>query len=198
MSQFDGSITVREGTLHFSSSIDVNNLTLVAGSTLQVDGGISVSGDVRVEATSIAALRTVASVSAEEVSSFDGTAVVNGNLDLTNATSLTMAAAIDMGGNTLTLNDEAITLSLDIDGIGENVRDLTLMTQVGNITNIVEDPAWQTQANAFFTADYITEDTMLVYDGSTLMLKGLHTIPEPTTATLSLLALAALAARRRR
>ena len=49
--------------------------------------------------------------------------------------------------------------------------------------------------------DYINENTTLTYDSTTkeVYLQGINkVVPEPTTATLSLLALAALAARRRR
>ena len=57
-------------------------------------------------------------------------------------------------------------------------------------------------ANTFFTGAWVNDKTTLSYDSSsgTISLQHLNTdtIPEPTTATLSLLALAALAARRRR
>ncbi len=57
-------------------------------------------------------------------------------------------------------------------------------------------------ANTFFTGAWVNDETTLSYDSSsgTISLQHLNTvtIPEPTTATLSLLALAALAARRRR
>ncbi len=57
-------------------------------------------------------------------------------------------------------------------------------------------------ANTFFTGAWVNDETTLSYDSSsgTISLQHLNTvsIPEPTTATLSLLALAGLAARRRR
>lgn len=52
-------------------------------------------------------------------------------------------------------------------------------------------------ASDYFIGGAIGEDTLLVYDNGTVYLTGVL-IPEPTTATLSLLALSALAARRRR
>ena len=51
-------------------------------------------------------------------------------------------------------------------------------------------------ANHYFSGDMVGENTMLVFKEGSLYLTNL--VPEPTTATLSLLALAALAARRRR
>ena len=59
---------------------------------------------------------------------------------------------------------------------------------------------YYTRADRYITdSDYIDENTLLVYD-SYAQVVYLHNgiIPEPATATLSLLALAALAARRRR
>jgi uncharacterized protein (TIGR03382 family) len=57
-------------------------------------------------------------------------------------------------------------------------------------------------ANTFFTGAWVNDKTTLGYDSSSGTISVQHlntvTIPEPTTATLSLLALAALAARRRR
>ncbi|MEE1265457.1 MAG: PEP-CTERM sorting domain-containing protein, partial [Akkermansia sp.] len=52
----------------------------------------------------------------------------------------------------------------------------------------------------YFTGAGINETTQLVYDqeGGTVYLQGVVTIPEPATATLGLLALAGLCARRRR
>ena len=56
-----------------------------------------------------------------------------------------------------------------------------------------------TRADRYFTGcDFIDEDILLVYDSNAQVVYLHHSVPEPTTATLSLLALAALAARRRR
>lgn len=52
-------------------------------------------------------------------------------------------------------------------------------------------------ASDYFIGGAIGEDTLLVYDNGTVYLTGVL-VPEPTSAILSLLALAALAARRRR
>jgi hypothetical protein len=51
-------------------------------------------------------------------------------------------------------------------------------------------------AQNYFTGSMIGANTMIVYENGTVYITGL--VPEPTTATLSLLALAGLAARRRR
>ncbi len=62
------------------------------------------------------------------------------------------------------------------------------------------DSSTTLMASDFFTGDYINENTTLTYDSSSgnIYIALGSNIPEPTTATLSLLALAGLAARRRR
>ena len=59
------------------------------------------------------------------------------------------------------------------------------------------DEVYKFSANHYFSGYMVGENTKLVYHNHALFLTGLA-IPEPTTATLSLLALAALAGRRRR
>ncbi len=58
---------------------------------------------------------------------------------------------------------------------------------------------YYTLASRYLTgSDFIDDNTLLVYDSYAKVLYLQQAVPEPTTATLSLLALAALAARRRR
>ncbi len=69
-----------------------------------------------------------------------------------------------------------------------------------NVTANADTGIYYTRADRYFAEnEYINENTLLVYD-SYAQVAYLHlmAIPEPTTATLSLMALAALAARRRR
>ena len=56
-----------------------------------------------------------------------------------------------------------------------------------------------TRADRYLTgSDYIDDRTLLVYDSYAGVVYLQQAVPEPTTATLSLLALAGLVARRRR
>lgn len=63
-------------------------------------------------------------------------------------------------------------------------------------TKISGDGLYVCDANHYFTGSMVGADTKLVYSNGNVYMKGL--VPEPATATLSLLALAALATRRRR
>ena len=127
----------------------------------------------------------------------------------------TSMANTSLMGGTLTLDTTTTSLlnfdtTLDagaaaIDGSGRTTQ-LVLFSDVGGVNFVLDGEEAGAGSGIYYTrADryiggcgYVDEDTWLVYDSGAgvVYLDGL--IPEPTTATLSLLALAALAARRRR
>lgn len=127
----------------------------------------------------------------ESTLNIDGDVSMKGGLNTAYATAaeivFTLGSSIDLGGNALTLNPDLITLVLVVDG---TVDENTTVTAQSLFTNYDEDNS-------------TISDSTLVYlrgsDGSQVTTTlGAITVPEPTTATLSLLALAALTARRRR
>ena len=110
---------------------------------------------------------------------------------------------IDLDGGCLTLNmlgEDKINLVLTLDGALMEECSVALFSNIGSL--IIGDETLSDGATflaqQYFTGSMIGENTTLVYDreSGTMTVTGL--VPEPTTATLSLLALAALAARRRR
>jgi len=118
-------------------------------------------------------------------------------------------AHLSVQNGTLTFNataDEKINLVLTLMAAYEADSQVILFTDVNtvkfvldNITATKTGQAITLNAADYFTGDWINENTSLVYDAGKVYLTGVNrVIPEPTTATLSLLALAALAARRRR
>lgn len=134
---------------------------------------------------------------------------MDSNLNLGSATSLTMATQVDMTEHSLTLSENAIPLHLTLDGLNiakGTVFDLTLFTNVSSLVfgdmvytavGITEPMQWA--AADYFVSDYLTSESYLVYDNTGMIsLTGLSMVPEPSSATLSILALASLAARRRR
>ncbi len=113
----------------------------------------------------------------------------------------------DAGSTTVTLNvtpEDIAKINLELslaDKVNENSK--VLLFDGVNKVNFVYDDAiiggngtYECLANHYFSGDMVGENTMLVFKEGSLYLTNL--VPEPTTATLSLLALAALAARRRR
>lgn len=124
---------------------------------------------------------------------------VSGNTSL-NGGKLTLET---MEHSLLTFNT---TTDAPIDRITANTQ-LVLFSNVGGVDfgrdSIIANPntgIYYTMANRYLTGcDYIDGSTLLVYDSrAEVVYLQMATIPEPTTTTLSLLALAALASRRRR
>ena len=110
---------------------------------------------------------------------------------------------IDLNQGSLTLrelNANKINLVLILDGEVKENDAVVLFSNVGSLNmgaygNLAEYIA-PFNAQNYFTGSMIGANTMIVYENGTVYITGL--VPEPTTATLSLLALAAMAARRRR
>ena len=139
-----------------------------------------------------------------------GGATINGNLDLSNTTTLTLNTTADspvsitgmlvmeMGGG-LTLEGnvrDAITglksgEKLDLFSVGGFTLGGAALVDAQTVTN-------QEFAMSTVFAGQWEDDLYLGYDGLMVYVSNNAPIPEPATATLSLLALAALAARRRR
>ncbi len=128
------------------------------------------------------------------------------------ATYTTVKANVSLMGGRLTLDTMENRLLIlnatpdsNIDKITLNTQ-LVLFSDVGGVTfgldNIIAESGtgiYFTRADRYFTGcDFIDEDILLVYDSNAQVVYLHHSVPEPATATLSLLALAALAARRRR
>lgn len=201
---FSGSVNVQEGTLAFTgvqNKLSVENLSVSAGATLESSATIVAQGNVDFRASHIAALQQALSLDASEVV-LSGVATVQGHLDLSQAATLNMEAVLDMAEHSLNLGTDPLALGLTLGGTLPEVGssfDLLLFTNVSSLTfaeQIQEAGEWQ--ASDYFTSEYITEATRLVFDGSNVGLLYAVNVPEPATATLSLLALSALAMRRRR
>ncbi|MBQ4636322.1 MAG: PEP-CTERM sorting domain-containing protein [Akkermansia sp.] len=136
--------------------------------------------------------------------------VASGNLNLAaGSTYKADGAHLSVINGTLTFNateGEKINLVLTLHAEYEKDSQVILFTDVNtvkfvldNITATKTGQAITLNAADYFTGDWINEKTNLVYDSGTVYVTGVNrVVPEPSTATLSLLALAALAARRRR
>ena len=138
-----------------------------------------------------------------------GTTLVETGLVLEAGASLVAdCSSVDLGGSALALNaggeNPFVTLNLELDGSytpGET--QIVLFTGVSSfVLNGTEysgpDKAFVFAASDYLKGDYVFETTALVYDGNVGCVYLAEALPEPTTTTLSLLALAGLAARRRR
>lgn len=188
------------------NALSVTDLTLAAGTKVAVGTGVAVAAEGAAPALAVTGAATLA-----------GGSEVEGGLDLSSATSVTlngMDSAVTITGD-LTLPGTAISLSGDV------LTALTGLTAGGKLDLFDVSGAFtlgdaaiasltaedNTLLNTVFDATEITEDYYLGYENGVVYAGKFDavvpptvdpTVPEPTTATLSLLALAALAARRRR
>lgn len=173
---------VNSGTLNFDAdAVTVTTLTLNAGSVIQLkddDSGVLTTSALTV----------------------GGDATINGDLVIADEGSLTMSGVITMGcaltlGTGITLDADTIasvqggatvTLFEGVDGLTLGTAELTLGDSVQAETvfaNLLDGPM---------------DKYFLNYNDDKTVTLSLTVVPEPATATLSLLALAGLAARRRR
>lgn len=184
-----------------SAKLTAKNININQGATLSVE---RTEVPEPVPAITLAAEETV-SIFNEKLGG-----VARGNLNLA-AGSTYKADGVHLSviNGTLTFNateGEKINLVLTLHAEYEKDSQVILFTDVNTVKfvldNITATKTGQTitlNAADYFTGDWINEKTNLVYDSGTVYVTGVNrVVPEPSTATLSLLALAALAARRRR
>ncbi len=197
------SLSVNGGELALSGTevLTLTSLAVQSGATLTVD---------TVRVGSVVESRAA---SAGATASLQGGATVVGNLDLSRATSLTLSAITPEAPVTIT---GTLTLSGGTTALtGDVVAQINAMTadtqlnlfKVGSfatdlVATMADTTGTQWALGAVFTnTEWQTNDQLfLAYDDVNGFVYVLNTasIPEPTTSTLGLLALAALAARRRR
>ncbi len=194
-----GQLTI--GGTDGSAKLTAKNININQGATLSVE---------RTEVTEAIPVITLAAE--ETVSIFNEKlgGVASGNLNLAaDSTYKADGAHLSVINGTLTFNvteGEKINLVLTLHAEYEKDSQVILFTDVNtvkfvldNITATKTGQAITLNAADYFTGDWINEKTNLVYDSGTVYVTGVNrVVPEPSTATLSLLALAALAARRRR
>jgi len=114
--------------------------------------------------------------------------IKTGSLTLNGGTVYTSADyVIDLGENDLILGDN-VAITLNVDSL-DNIEGVTLFKNAGNVTGL------DALTVTFVDATGAEKEAAVSFSNGSVVT---GTIPEPTTATLSLLALAGLAARRRR
>ena len=165
-------VLVKDATLSHSGY----DLIFNAGTTLELVGDSKLAGNLMMLSGSILSL--------------DSTMNLNGSLTLGNEVVLGGALLDDIlsmkAGDTLTLVSGLESLHLQTQSLIRSLEYITLLS--GDLVN----------ASDYFVNLKGYSDLVFSYDSNTQTLNMIYAIPEPTTNTLSLLALAALAASRRR
>ena len=216
-----GEIAVKAGELTLNAS---QQLTMGTGTILSMVAGTvaekvaTVITDKLVELGSNAILSIMLNSALgdmdESVLNDDAYAVITApGLTLNAGSTLILGNShIELNGdnNCLTLNvptnsPEKIHLTLLLDEILDANSIVMLFSGVDALNLVFDDTVigkgaalYECYASDYFSCDLVGEATKLVYVDGVVYLTGLNVVPEPATATLSLLALTALASRRRR
>lgn len=181
-----------------------DNINITRGNTLQVEGASKMDDRAVLMFTLPEAQVVEGSLNATV-----GAVLDTHTLTLHSGSSLVLDQShIDLDGGCLTLNmlgEDKINLVLTLDGMLMEDSIVNLFSDIGTLKlgadlQYTSTDTYEFNANDYFTGSMIGEDTMMQFQNGSLTVTGLVTpmVPEPTTATLSLLALAGLAARRRR
>lgn len=194
-----GSVLVQGGTLNANSQALANAITLQTG-TIQNLGSASAPKDLTVSLTGNAAINNstvilgnasgAPMISTGQVLTLSGTTSATLNLSSFNT------ALIDMQG-TSTLNlTGGLTLNLD-SALALDLTSLTIdLITVGEGTSLADNIDWDSLLTLTQNGQNLIWDGV-TYNNGSLTFTGLA-VPEPGTATLSLLGLTALLMRRRK
>lgn len=172
-------------TLHSDLALNLANLTLEAGATLSSKEPIEVTG------TFIASLQAATTFSLKNAVTVP--ARVDADLDLSAAKQIILETSVSLNNHTLTLAErQTITLS----SLDENLPFFTDISQliiggeqIAEGTDLGEYLVFVSPDNKEYT------NISFIYQNNSIWAAS---IPEPTTATLSIIALAALTTRRKR
>ena len=183
--QAGADLTLRSmASLNSELALQLNNLTLESGAILAASSPITVKGNF------LATLKQEASVSLR-VAATPGV-MIDADLDLSEANTVTLETTVDLMNHTLTLREGQSIVVNGMNGTTpffSNIGTLYINGQaISEGTDLSEQLVFLSQ-----NGTELTNIDAIYRDGSIWA-----SIPEPTTATLSLLALAALVTRRRR
>lgn len=191
----EAAVLAGSGRLTVRSGASLSSELVVTGRAVTVESGASLRAERVAVVGDFSALQAATTYSLREAV-VPEQAVVAAELDLTAADSLIMETSVSLDGNDLLLRSgSALTMSVDADRVNYLFTDIDTLSIDGT-----QQRSFSESASAYFTAENL-EGYRLVYAAPAGTLALIHNsllIPEPTTATLGLVALVALAARRRR
>ncbi|MCI7697851.1 MAG: PEP-CTERM sorting domain-containing protein [Akkermansia sp.] len=214
----DSERTSGTNTLPLITLDNASNTTTLNATSLSISGGATLESNLTVKVSGAFEARAYVSdlVGAAEAATFaladavgtnateNPVATVNAALDLSSATALTFETGVDLNGKALTLwtdGTKALTLSQSM-GVSQEdgTYSVTLFTGVSSLDGAANGKTVKAQ-DLFSNTANLTENSTLVYNSTekTIVLTSVtFDAPEPTTATLALLGLMGLCARRRR
>ena len=214
-----GGITLEDGgqlAVIDEATVTATNINIHEGATLSI-GDVSAAVELNSLMSGEMAVYTTAAAEGYDptvaVHTAVGTVLETNSLNMfAGSTLIANGAHIDMNGAELTIDsyeEQKINLVLTLGANYTPDSQVVLFSNVGSVYLFMDDLfgvsgdeiVYTVNAGDYFTGEWINESTTLNYDSTAnvVYLQGVsNVVPEPATATLSLLALAALAIRRRR
>ncbi len=199
-------------TIGATGKLELSDVAIVRANSVIIDenASLALSGS-EMQAYTTFALRSEAVPAAFSSYHTDNSVLIDANLTLNGGSTLLVdnAHICMTDSSVLTFNasdDKKINLVLTLGAVYESDVPIVLFSEVNSISFIYNDRELTAgegvNVGDFFTGEWINEETTFTYDAETGTIFAMNvnslSVPEPTTATLSLLALAALAVRRRR
>lgn len=183
-STWTGLMNVTGGTLQLKDNATLGDASIMIGSAATLEAGKGTINSLTL--SNGATLKADAAVNMGGALTLGTNLTLNGSL-LTALNSLTAGQTID-----LFTGVESLTLGKDTYAKG------TVLDEASGIDLSIYFTLPTTYTAAVYNAEAFGNSYYLGYNADGTIYAGMAAIPEPTTATLSLLALAALASRRRR
>ena len=195
-----------------TGKLELSNVAIVRANSIIIEENASLASSCsEMQAYTTFALQYEAVPAAFSSYHTDNAVVIDANLTLNGGSTLLLdnAHICMTDSSVLTFNasdDKKINLVLTLGAVYESDVPIVLFSEVNSISFIYNDceltAGEGVNVGDFFTGEWINEETTFTYDAETGTIFAMNvnslSVPEPTTATLSLLALAALAVRRRR
>ena len=181
--EIDGMLQTNDGTfIENMGSLSLNDVALSAGSELFNGGVIQIDGDLSLDSAKLTFV-------IESLTNNDTAITLGANANITAAdiTNVTFVIESDKVASAL-YNYEEFSFVLFENASAEDFSLVEAALAQDEITFTINGATW---------SDF-NDELEVRHEGGNIVIMGNVVIPEPTTATLSLLALAALAARRRR
>ncbi len=181
--EIDGMLRTNDGTfIENMGSLQLNDVALSAGSELFNGGVIQIDGDLSLDSAKLTFV-------IESLTNNDTAITLGANANITAAdiTNVTFVIESDKVASAL-YNYEEFSFVLFENASAEDFSLVEAALAQNEITFTINGATW---------SDF-NDELEVRHEGGNIVIMGNVVIPEPTTATLSLLALAALAARRRR
>ena len=175
------------GSIENSGSLSLKD-AFVCDSTVYNSGSLEITGTMTLQSTTLVYVAESLTLNTSAINLNGGVLSTMGMFSLANANDAIAGVNFLISSDQLSGTPEAFKLVLFENASQSDYEQMLAAIQSGEVSITLSD----------LNSAAIVTDVLVGYEDGNIVVTGNASIPEPTTATLSLLALAALAARRRR